>query len=132
MQLGNQKEGHEMSVSWCQSVRQCKCVRESSGTERGHSSGQLHVEGLAFTTLYSQGTFTPFSGLKKQAISTLLEGGVIHMRESPKMSTYYVPEELWTEVQDIVQEAVIKTVPKKKKCKKAKWLSEAVLQTASL
>ena len=38
------------------------------------------------------------------------------------------PEELWTEVQDIVQEAVIKTIPKKKKCKKAKWLSEEALQ----
>ena len=35
-----------------------------------------------------------------------------------------VTEELWTEVHDIVQEAVIKTIPKKKKCKKAKWLSE--------
>ena len=35
-----------------------------------------------------------------------------------------VPEELWAEVCDIVQEAVIKTIPKKKKCKKAKWLSE--------
>ena len=35
-----------------------------------------------------------------------------------------VPEELWTEVRDIVQEAVIKTIPKEKKCKKAKWLSE--------
>ena len=35
-----------------------------------------------------------------------------------------VPEELWTEIQNIVQEAVIKTIPKKKKCKKAKWLSE--------
>ena len=35
-----------------------------------------------------------------------------------------MPEELWTEVHDIVQEVVIKTVPKKKKCKKAKWLSE--------
>ena len=35
-----------------------------------------------------------------------------------------VPEELWTEVCNIVQEAVIKTIPKKKKCKKAKWLSE--------
>ena len=33
-----------------------------------------------------------------------------------------VPEELWTEVRDIVQEAMIKTTPKKKKCKKAKWL----------
>ena len=39
-------------------------------------------------------------------------------------------EELWTEVQDIVQEAVIKTIPKKKKCKKAKWLSEEALQIA--
>ena len=38
-----------------------------------------------------------------------------------------VPEELWTEVHDIVQEARIKTIPKKKKCKKAKWLSEKVL-----
>ena len=35
-----------------------------------------------------------------------------------------VPEELWTQVHDIVQEAVIKTIPKKKKCKNAKWLSE--------
>ena len=35
-----------------------------------------------------------------------------------------MPEELWTEVHDIVQEAVIKTIPEKKKCKKAKWLSE--------
>ena len=35
-----------------------------------------------------------------------------------------MPEELWTEVHDIVQEAVIKTIPKEKKCKKAKWLSE--------
>ena len=41
-----------------------------------------------------------------------------------------MPEELWTEVHDIVQEAGIKTIPKKKKCKKAKWLSEESLQTA--
>ena len=39
-------------------------------------------------------------------------------------------EELWTEVRDIVQEKVIKTIPKKKKCKKAKWLSEEALQIA--
>ena len=39
-----------------------------------------------------------------------------------------LPKELWTEVRDIVQEAVIKTIPKKKKCKKAKWLSEEALQ----
>ena len=37
-----------------------------------------------------------------------------------------VPEELWTEVHNIVQEAVSKTIPKKKKCKKAKWLSAGV------
>ena len=41
-----------------------------------------------------------------------------------------VPEELWTEVPDIVQEAVIKTIPKKNKCKKAKWWSEEALQIA--
>ena len=40
------------------------------------------------------------------------------------------PEELWTEVCDIVQEAGIKTIPKKKKCKEAKWLSEENLQVA--
>ena len=37
-----------------------------------------------------------------------------------------VPEELWMEICDTVQDAVIKTIPKKKKCKKAKWLSEEV------
>ena len=41
-----------------------------------------------------------------------------------------VPEDLWTEVREIVQEAGIKTIPKKKKCKKAKWLSEETLQIA--
>jgi len=41
-----------------------------------------------------------------------------------------VPEELWTKVRDIVQVTVIKTIPKKKKCKKAKWLSEVALQIA--
>ena len=39
-----------------------------------------------------------------------------------------MPEEIWMEVHDTVQEAVIKTIPKKKKCKKAKWLSEEALQ----
>ena len=43
---------------------------------------------------------------------------------------YRVPEELWTEVGDMVQEEVIKTVPKKKKCKKEEWLSEEALQIA--
>ena len=41
-----------------------------------------------------------------------------------------MPEELWMELCDILQEAVIKTIPKKKKCKKAKWLSEEGLQIA--
>jgi len=44
--------------------------------------------------------------------------------------TNKVPEELWMEVHDIVQETGIKTIPKKKKCKKAKWLSEEALQRA--
>ena len=39
-----------------------------------------------------------------------------------------MPEELWTEVHDTVQDAVIKIIPKKKKCKKAKWLSEEALK----
>ena len=43
---------------------------------------------------------------------------------------YREPEELWTEVCEAVQEAVLKAIPKKKKCKKAKWLSEEALQTA--
>ena len=41
-----------------------------------------------------------------------------------------VPKELWMEVRDIVQDTVIKTIPKKKKCRKAKWLSEEALQIA--
>ena len=41
-----------------------------------------------------------------------------------------VPEELWTEVHDIVQEAMIKTIPKEKKCKKVEWLSEESFQIA--
>ena len=40
------------------------------------------------------------------------------------------PDELWTEVRDIVQETGIKTIPKEKKCKRAKWLSEEALQIA--
>ena len=41
-----------------------------------------------------------------------------------------VPDELWMEIHDIVQEAVFKTIPKRNKCKKAKWLSEEALQIA--
>ena len=41
-----------------------------------------------------------------------------------------VPDELWTEVHEILQETGIKTIPKKKKCKKAKWLSQEVLEIA--
>ena len=41
-----------------------------------------------------------------------------------------MPEELWTEVWDTVQEAAVKTIPKKNKCKKAKWLSDEALQIA--
>ena len=41
-----------------------------------------------------------------------------------------MPDELWTEIPDIIQEAGIKTIPKKKKCKKGKWLSEMAFQIA--
>ena len=41
-----------------------------------------------------------------------------------------IPDELWMEVRDVVQETGIKTIPKKRKCKKAKWLSEEALQIA--
>ena len=41
-----------------------------------------------------------------------------------------VPDELWMEIHDIVQETGIKTIPKKRKCKRAKWLSEEALQIA--
>ena len=41
-----------------------------------------------------------------------------------------MPEELWAEVHDIVEEAMIKTIPKKKKCRRAKWLPEEASQTA--
>ena len=41
-----------------------------------------------------------------------------------------VPDELWNEVRDIIQETGVKTIPKKKKCKKAKWLSGEALQRA--
>ena len=41
-----------------------------------------------------------------------------------------IPDELWMEVRDVVQETGIKTIPKKRKCKKAQWLSEEALQTA--
>ena len=41
-----------------------------------------------------------------------------------------VPDQLWTKVRDMVEESGIKTIPKKKKCKKAKWLSEEPLQIA--
>ena len=43
---------------------------------------------------------------------------------------YQLPNELWMQVPDIVQETGIKTIPMEKKCKKAKWLSEEALQTA--
>ena len=52
----------------------------------------------------------------------------VEMRKIQGIRSDRVPEELWTEVSDIVQEAGMKTISKKKKCKKAKWLSEEALQ----
>ena len=50
--------------------------------------------------------------------------------DMPEKEVDRVPEELWTKVCNIVQEVMTKTIPKKKKCKKAKWLSEKALQIA--
>ena len=55
-------------------------------------------------------------------------GGLLHLKGLDL--TDRVPDELWTEVCDIVQEAMIKTIPKKKKCKKSKWLFEEALKIA--
>ena len=54
--------------------------------------------------------------------------GKIPWRRAWKPISVLLPGEIWTEVHDIVQEAVYKTIPKKKKCQKAKWLSEEALQ----
>ena len=54
----------------------------------------------------------------------------VEMTEIQGIRSDRVPEELWMEVHYIVQKAVIKTIPKKKKCKKAKWLPEEALQIA--
>ena len=53
-----------------------------------------------------------------------------HIYIKPLQCISTEPEELWMEVQDIVEEAVLKTITKKKKCKKARWLSEEALQIA--
>ena len=57
-------------------------------------------------------------------------GMVLTEAEDIKKRWQEYKEELWTEVRDIVQEAVIKTIPKKKKCKKEEWLPEEALQIA--
>ena len=57
-------------------------------------------------------------------------GYTAEVTKSQGIRTDRVAEVLWTEVHDIVQEAVIKTIPKRKKCKKAKWLSEEALHIA--
>ena len=58
-------------------------------------------------------------------VHNLISGTVEMMNRFKRLDLVdRVPEELWTEVHDIVQEAVIKTIPKKKKCKKVKWLSD--------
>ena len=65
-------------------------------------------------------------------LSQILHDYAVEMTNQFKASDWIdrVPEELWTEVHDIVNGVVIKTIPKKKKCKKAAWLSEEALQIA--
>ena len=76
-----------------------------------------------FGTLHSNGYIFPFL-----LFSRLYSGSDNRFKGLDLIDR--VPEELWTEVRDIVQEAMIKTIPKKKKCKKVKWLSEEALQIA--
>ena len=59
-----------------------------------------------------------------------LERGVAPLNPSAQDLIDRLPDELWTEVRDILQETGIKTIPMEKKCKKAKWLSEEALQIA--
>ena len=59
-----------------------------------------------------------------------LKTAITKMKNTLKRINSTLPDELWTEVHDIVQQAVIKTIPKKKKCKKQKWLSKEALQIA--
>ena len=59
-----------------------------------------------------------------------LKTAVTKMKNTLERINRTLPDELWTEVHDTVQETGIKTIPKKKKCKKEKWLSEEALQIA--
>ena len=59
-----------------------------------------------------------------------IQSGILHDKFKGLDLIDKVSEELWTEVHDIVQDTVIKTIPKKKKCRKSKWLSEEALQKA--
>ena len=70
-------------------------------------------------------------------VSTTLNTAMMILQLLKNICPFYIahltdrePEELWMEVHDIVQEAGIKTIPKEKKCKKAKWLSEEALRIA--
>ena len=66
-----------------------------------------------------------FAYAEASFLMTFAMGGVPHAGSQHRM-----PEELWMEIHDVAQEAVKKTISKKKKCKKAKWLSEKALQIA--
>ena len=71
----------------------------------------------------------PLTRLHSEVITLITGVSILYMLKGLNLIDR-VPEELWTEVCDIVQEAGIKTTPREKKCKKAKWLSEEALQIA--
>ena len=81
---------------------------------------------LSFKPTFSLSSFTFIEGLFSSSSLTV----EVTNRFKGLYMIDRMPEELWTEVHNIVQEAVIKTIPKKKECKKAKWLSEEDLQIA--
>ena len=101
-----------------------------------HTQQKKHQE-LTIAQIVS--SLLPHSDLKKTGKTTRLFGYdlnqipylyIVEVRNRFKGLDLIdrVPDELWTEVRDIVQETGIKTIPKKKKCKKEKWLSEEALQ----
>ena len=70
------------------------------------------------------------TGLFRYDLNQIPYDYTVEMRNRFKGLSDRVPDELWTKVHDIVGESGIKTIPKKMKCKKAKWLSEEALQIA--
>ena len=123
-QYQNQIDYILCSQTWRSSI-------QSTKTRLGADCGSDHELLLAKFRIISKKvgkTTRPF----RYDLNQILYGYTVEVRNRFKGLDLIdrVPEGLWTEVHDIIQEAVIKTIPKKKKCNKAKWLSDGALQIA--